>query len=154
MTNTVSPETGRRLAAAGFPQPQPAPGQWWGDSEGLVFVFGETVPMPGINWIDENGDIHPVVGHTPVVHYVSGGRPIIDDYFDARDFTGLVYLPTATDILRECSALIKLSYHFKLFYATYSGSDDSDTGAFLLSDTNPAEAADIAYLSIHEKSKT
>jgi hypothetical protein len=104
MTNTVSPETGRRLAAAGFPQPQPAPGQWWGDSEGLVFVFGETVPMPGINWIDENG--------------------------------------------------IKLSYHFKLFYATYSGSDDSDTGAFLLSDTNPAEAAAIAYLSIHEKSKT
>jgi len=101
---TVTVQTAAKLAAAGFPQPAPAPGQWWGDSEGLVFVFGETIPQPGKYWEDENGVMQPVGGLSPVVHYVDGGRPIIDDYFDARDFRGLVYLPTVGDILRELGA--------------------------------------------------
>lgn len=135
MTNTVTTATAHRLASAGFPQPQPAPGQWWGDETKLVLIWRK--------W-EGNSTYYTVIINDAI-------EPAVEYYFDAEDFTGLVYLPTATDILRECSALIKLSYHFKLFYATYSGSDDSDTGAFLLSDTNPAEAAAIAYLSIHEK---
>ena len=151
MTNTVTPETARLLAAAGFPQPQPAPGKWWGDSEGLVFVFGETVPMPGINWIDENGDIHPVVGHTPVVHYVSDGRPIIDDYFDARDFRGLVYLPTVGDILQKLGYMWAIVVEEnKLWHAAKTDFDPYKTrGGFL--HEHPAEAAALAYLDIHEK---
>ena len=82
-TQTVSPATAAKLAAAGFPQPEPAPGQWWGDESGLVFIFAAT-----------NGK------YTPVVHFIADGRPWVDDYFDAEDFSGLVFLPTLGDILR------------------------------------------------------
>lgn len=66
-TQTVTPETG----------------QWWADSEGVVFVFGET-----------NGK------YTPVIHFIPGGRPWIDDYFDAIDFAGLVCIPADEAIER------------------------------------------------------
>ena len=45
--------------------------------------------------------MQPVGGLSPVVHYVDGGRPIIDDYFDARDFRGLVYLPTVVPAMPD-----------------------------------------------------
>jgi hypothetical protein len=136
-TQTVTVQTARRLAAAGFPQPAPAPGQWWGDESGVVLVFGETIPQPGKYWEDENGVMQPVGGLSLVVHYVDGGRPIIDDYFDSRDFRGLVYLPTVGDILRELPAWLTMSYRNTRYHI--SGHKHGCEHA----------AAALAYLELH-----
>lgn len=136
MTNTVTPETARLLAAAGFPQPAPAPGQWWGDDETLVFVFRA--------WIDE-GHSYFIVAQT-----VAGGRPIIDDYFDARDFRGLVYLPTVGDILRETKDFeLSVTHYIFAFAAIWEDAEPLERRE--CHETNPAEAAALAYLDIHEK---
>lgn len=97
-TQTVSPETGKRLAAAGFPQPSPAPGQWWADEKTLVYVWNE----------HEEEEVETV--YFTVTKY-ENRYPYGDLYFDAADFarvtnelneaSGLVYLPTVGDILRE-----------------------------------------------------
>lgn len=146
-TQTVTVQTGRLLAAAGFPQPAPAPGQWWGDESGVVLIFGETIPQPGKYWEDENGVMQPVGGLSPVVHYVDGGRPIIDDYFDARDFGGLVYLPTVGDILRELPQFCILERWDGdgLFYL------ESANGYDQFKHESAAEAAALAYLELNEK---
>lgn len=143
MTNTVTPETGRALAAAGFPQPAPAPGQWWGDGESLVFIFQA--------WVDGKHDFF-VVAQT-----VAGGRPIIDDYFDARDFTGLVYLPTVGDIL---SQPIAEGYGVSRQYdTTESGYSwvcapmewSMPDMVFAMHETSAAEAAALAWIELNEK---
>ena len=140
MTNTVTPETGRLLAAAGFPQPIPAPGQWWGNRHGLVYVYGEKNGM-----------------YTPVIHFIPGGRPWVDDYFDASDFTGLVYLPTATDIMEHLGVEYVLWYDdspkMLKWLCARTGNTYHEAGKPFLGPT-AAEAAALAYLSIHEKSKT
>lgn len=133
MKDTTTYKTARKLAAAGFPQPAPAPGQWWGDSESLVFVFRA--------WVDGKHDFF-IVAQT-----VADGRPIIDDYFDARDFTGLVFLPTVGDILRELpdeSTLQRWSVDGLFYLEAANGYDQ-------FMHEHPAEAAALAYLDIHEK---
>lgn len=84
-TNTVSPETGRALAAEGFPQPAPAQGQWWNRGAENVFISDSRTK------------------YFTVVRYYPGAQPLVDAYFDLQDFDGLVYLPTVEDILREAS---------------------------------------------------
>ena len=149
-TQTVTIQTARSLAAEGFPQPAPAPGQWWGDESGVVLVFGETIPQPGKYWEDENGVMQPVGGLSPVVHYVDGGRPIIDDYFDSRDFRGLVYLPTVGDILRETKDFeLSVTHYIFAFAAIWEDAEPLERRE--CHETNPAEAAALAYLDIHEK---
>jgi len=141
MKNKTTYETGAKLAAAGFPQPAPAPGQWWGDGETLVFIFRA--------WIDE-GHNYLVVSQT-----VADGRPIIDDYFDARDFRGVVYLPTVGDLLRT-EAL--LGYGASMQYdTTESGvswvcapmewSMPNMVSAY--HETSEHEAAALAWLKLH-----
>jgi len=133
MTSTVTPETGRRLAAAGFPKPAPAPGQWWSDGESLVFIFQA--------WIDGKHDYF-VVAQT-----VAGGRPIIDDYFDSRDFRGLVYLPTVGDILRELPAY-DMGYYTALegkpTFVVFDHNAERVGGSYC-----PAESAALAWISLH-----
>lgn len=129
-TQTVSPQTARLLADAGFPQPAPAPGQWWGNGETLVFVWRA--------WIDE-GHNYFIVSQT-----VADGRPIIDDYFDARDFTGLVCLPTVGDILRELPG-ITIGY----FPATNGGYTIYDRlDSHICTHESEREAAALAYLEL------
>ncbi len=138
MKDTTTYKTARKLADAGFPQPAPAPGQWWGDESGSVFVFRA--------WIDE-GHSYFIVAQT-----VSGGRPIIDDYFDARDFRGLVYLPTVGDILKELGFWFELLFGGNqtwLICQTKSLSDYPEVVAE--HKTSAAEAAALAYLDTHEK---
>lgn len=135
-TQTVAVQTARLLAAAGFPQPAPALGQWWGDDETLVFVFRA--------WIDE-GHSYFIVAQT-----VAGGRPVIDDYFDARDFRGLVYLPTVGDILRETKDFeLSVTHYIFAFAAIWEDAEPLERRE--CHETNPAEAAALAYLDIHEK---
>ena len=143
MTNTVTPETGSLLAAAGFPQPAPEPGQWWADGESLVFIFQA--------WIDGKHDFF-VVSQT-----VAGGRPIIDDYFDSRDFRGLVYLPTVGDILRELQKDCRRGFWWALAAPMEDnlwgcGNYERNEGRNMETlHEHPAEAAALAYLSVHEK---
>ena len=143
MTNTVSPETGRRLAAAGFTQPSPAPGQWWGDDEMIVFLFRA--------WADGKHDFFLVA------QSVADGRPIIDDYFDARDFTGLVYLPTVGDIL---SHPLAEGYGVSRQYdTTESGLSwvccptewDTPEMVSAYHETSAAEAAALVWIELNEK---
>ncbi len=135
-TNTVSPATASLLAAAGFPQPAPAPGQWWGDESGVVLIFAEMIMAPDIYWEDENGDKQQIVGYTPVVHHIADGRPIVDDYFDARDFRGFVYLPTVGDILRELPQGITIAYRNTQYHIAGHKHD------------NEHEAAAMAYVEL------
>lgn len=139
-TQTVTPATARLLADAGFPQPAPAPGQWWGNGETLVFVWRA--------WIDE-GHNYFIVSQT-----VADGRPIIDDYFDARDFTGLVYLPTVGDILRELENAHKNYTHSIHFDGRMSLVERTYRRGFAESPTldsghkSEHEAAALAYLEL------
>jgi len=151
-TQTVSVQTARKLAAAGFPQPIPAPGQWWGDDDGVVFVFAEPVP-PFLR----SGVICEASPYIPVVHYIANGRPWVDDYFDATDFGGLVYLPTAGDILRTDALL---GYCVSMQYdTTESGLSwgccptewDAPEMVSAYHETSEHEAAALAWLKIHEK---
>ena len=86
-TQTVSHSTAAKLAAAGFPQPAPAPGQWWGDESTLVLIWRK--------WKSGSVDYYTVT----ILDGTIGLK--IEYYFDAEDFNGLVFLPTAGDILRE-----------------------------------------------------
>lgn len=85
-TQTVSHSTAAKLAAAGFPQPAPAPGQWWGDGKLLVLIWRK--------WKSSSVDYYTVTIIDGTI------EPAIEYYFDAEDFNGLVFLPTVGDILR------------------------------------------------------
>jgi len=142
MTSTVSHETARLLAAAGFPQPAPAPGQWWGDDGKIIFVIK--------TWVIDEGHNYFVVAQT-----VAGCRPIIDDYFDARDFRGLVYLPTVGDILRHELAEgygVSRQYDttesgFSWVCAPMEWSMPNMVSA--MHETSEHEAAALAWISLH-----
>lgn len=131
-TQTVSPATARLLADAGFPQPAPAPGQWWGNSERNILVLHKLE--------NKRQDYYTVL-----IPHVGGGT--IDHYFDARDFTGLVYLPTAADVLRGMPGITIGWFpivHGKYAAYTYAGS-------FLCSDENYSECAALAWLELNKK---
>lgn len=136
-TNTVTPETGRLLAAAGFPQPQPAPGQWWGDGHKLILI-----------WYKHN------VGkkeYYVIVEQADGGRPNVFDYFDGLDFAGLVFLPTAGDILRELPGVSIFMTAEKTWQAEWIGSSCFDNDPPISVGEAPAEVAAAAYLELNEK---
>jgi len=142
---TVTVQTAAKLAAAGFPQPSPAPGQWWGDESGKIIFVIKTWVSGGRKYFAvltnvENTDI-----------------PVIDFYFDARDFTGLVYLPTVGDMLRELygdQIGIDENGLFAVSTAVYreEGEDGSDCysgGIVSARHEHPAEAAALAWLSLN-----
>lgn len=142
MTNTVSPETGRRLAAAGFPQPAPAPGQWWSNGKRLVYVWNE----------HEEEEVETVYF---TVSYYENHYPYPDMYFDARDFNGLVFLPTVGDLLRHESLL---GYGVSMQYdTTESGLSwvcapmewSMPDMVSAMHETSEHEAAALAYISLH-----
>lgn len=147
MTNTVSPETARRLAAAGFPQPSPAPGQWWGDEEKTALIINE--------WTDARKR-----DYFAVLTTVNIDVPVIDFYFDAKGFAGLVYLPTVVDILKELQKDCRRGFWWALAAPMEDdlwgcGNYERNEGKNMETlHEHPAEAAALAYLSIHEKSKT
>lgn len=132
-TQTVSPETAAKLAAAGFPQPAPAPGQWWNVGSEFVFVSESRTK------------------YFTVVRYFPGSRPLVDEYFDLQDFHGLVFLPTVVDILRELGAMYDLSCVKGGLCAVILRymSNHNPVGSKM--HRNPNEAAALAWLDIYEK---
>lgn len=141
-TQTVSPATARRLAAAGFPQPAPAPGQWWDSNGSLIFIWAERT----------EGDSK----YFTVTHY-ENGCPFPDNYFDARDFRGLAYIPTVGDIL---SQPISDGYGVSRQYdTTESGFSwvcapmewSMPDMVSAIHETSEHEAAALAWLELNEK---
>lgn len=138
-TQTVSPATAAKLAAAGFPQPEPAPGQWWGNENGLVFVFAPTV-----------------YNYTPVVHLIADGRPWVDDYFDAEDFKGIFFLPTVGDVLRELQQKTRTPFWWAITPISSEGAwcciqfEGYEGKNLEFESEHPAEAAALAWLEMNK----
>ena len=139
MTNTVTPETARLLAAAGFPQPSPAPGQWWGDGNRLVLIWRK--------W--------PKEYYT--VTELTYNQPLVQNQFLSSDFTGLVFLPTVGDIL---SHPLAEGYGVSRQYdTTESGLSwvccptewDTPEMVSAYHETSAAEAAALVWIELNEK---
>jgi hypothetical protein len=134
---TVTAQTAHLLAAAGFPQPAPAPGQWWNIGSEFVFVSESRTK------------------YFTVVRYFPGTRPLADEYFDLQDFAGLVYLPTVGDILRHELAEgygVSRQYDttesgFSWVCAPMEWSMPDMVSA--MHETSEHEAAALAYLKLH-----
>lgn len=143
-TQTVSPATAAKLAAAGFPQPAPAPGQWWGDEKLLVLIWRK--------WESSSVDYYTVTILDGTI------EPAIEYYFDAEDFTGLVFLPTAMQIMAELYGYnIGLGdddlYHVTSIMMGEEDEDGNDAYSGGISESShehPAEAAALAWLEINK----
>jgi len=135
---TVTVQTAAKLAAAGFPQPSPAPRQWWGDESGSVFVFAE-----------------PDSGYIPVIRHPNISYPQVDEYFDYDDFGGLVYLPTVGDILRnELAEGYGVSRQYDTTESGYSWvcapmEWSMPDMVSAMHETSEHEAAALAYIELH-----
>lgn len=133
MNDRVLPETARRLADVGFPQPEPAPGQWWSIAAELVYV---SASRPN---------------YFTVVRFLTGARPLVDEYFDKGDFNGLVFLPSATDILRELERSSMFWDERTRGFSISTTSNVNLIGWTTTNNANPAEAAAAAYLELYKK---
>lgn len=131
MNHITTPDTSKRLKAAGFPQPQYKRGQFWYDADGIEFlVFGFNGETISGTYLQRGG-------------YFGGGKVDKGDCF----------APTAADILKE------LGFEFNLWYSIqtekYMLQKDvghlMDAPEIVSSHENSAEAAAKAYLSIYEK---
>lgn len=78
MKNTVTFETAIAMKEAGFPQPEPAPGQFWYDFNGRLFIVYYEGGEGNCFLSLENGDSFPCV-----------------------EKGGYVFAPTAIDILEQ-----------------------------------------------------
>lgn len=128
MKNTVSPPTAQRLKAAGFPQPEPEAGQVWYEGQ-KAYVLGKI----------EQRQLHGV--------YLDG------ECFEACDINAMrddIFAPTATDILAQLGDNYNLTICSQFFRVEQMKADEYFVINYWQSD-NPAEAAALAWLEIHEK---
>lgn len=111
----VSFETAKKLKEAGFPQPTPAPGQFWHEgNEGGLFVIGR------------------VYGDKMTGCYIESERTPQHLVFERATMNGKeIFAPTATDILR---LLPDQDFYFDGKQFVFSG--DMEQGG-----ENPAEVA-------------
>lgn len=128
MKNTVSSPTAQRLKAAGFPQPEPEAGQVWYEGQ-KAYVLGKI----------EQRQLHGV--------YLDG------ECFEACDINAMrddIFAPTATDILAQLGDNYNLTICSQFFRVEQMKADEYFVINYWQSD-NPAEAAALAWLEIHEK---
>lgn len=130
--HTVTFETAKRLAEAGFPQPTPERGQIWLSEVGAEYLI-------------------QAVGQDGSVDYSFGNAyPFLCRHLDAD---GCIFAPTTTDIMRE---LPEYAVARHIDYRGQSGEawfcwDTLDRHETFSHPTNPAEAAAMAWL--HENKK-
>lgn len=123
MEHVTTPETAQRLKDAGFPQPEPKPGQIWHcgcDFEWPTIVATSDMLVDGV----EDG--------------------VIDTRY-------ALYAPTATDILRELGWDYQFWFDQKQCIFACGKLNDSFNIEYPFLHTNPAEAAALAWLDKHEK---
>ena len=133
--NYVSYETAVRLKEAGFPQPEPAVGQSWFDMYGKQFVLLRKDQT--LTW------------RFDFAYFLSATK-----FSDVKLPRGIVFAPTAEDILRELKRLV--GEHIEVQMETYENEfvvrlfEDLPFGNFdtiLETNENPAEAAAQAFLN-------
>ena len=134
----VTFETAKRLKAAGFPQPEPAFGQFWYNRSGTPCIMSHR--------IDPESSL--------IVKSLHGGAWY--HMYEMKRNGGFVFAPSATDILRELK-----NNSGPLFWWSLSpdeaiawrcvGLGAIDTIAFDSRHENPAEACADAWLQLQEK---
>lgn len=128
MKNVVTPETARKMKEAGYPQPDPEPGQVWYIDETPIFITG----------------VYKTTTSTDYWYSKINGTQFHEKYFPES----AVFAPTATDILKE------LSVDYALVYAGNEPTIISTVEKrlpFLYKHKNPAEACALAWLQINTK---
>jgi hypothetical protein len=136
LINHVSPETSDRLKAAGFPQPVPEAGQvWYDDLNRPVCVrvaFAEYVAFSIFGSLEN----------------MSADNEFVKNH--------CIFAPTATDILRELGddfCLFTSTMKSVIYWCCNESSgvfDDKERYCTPTGITNPAEAAALAWISLHE----
>jgi hypothetical protein len=144
MSSILSYETAKRLKEAGFPQPDLSVGQLWYAE--AVYKGGNLEHNPLCIAVETYGDSAIVLRRLTCEHHAP-------DYGGRNEF----FCPTATDILKELGRDKIGGFAGKtpesLFYV---GTVTSGNVVYWthFCEANPAEAAALAWLSIHEKSET
>ena len=125
----VTPETAKRLKAAGFPQPELKAGQFW---TAVRYPDG-TARHDALLIIDHNNQLKPFDGGNDPGYRTKGNA---------------VFLPTATDILSWGGmTMAKLTWINASDGMDFECLYDGDS----FYDKNPAEACADAWLASHQK---
>ncbi len=139
MKNTVSFETAKRLAESGFPQPEIERGQTWFSEESEYLFLGkyeDCDDLPGS------------------IFFIETTMPEILLEGSSEDFEGMVFAPTATDILEEIYE-IETGWSLRMISEGWimerPHSDKGERFHALKMHTNPAEACAAAWLKIKQK---
>jgi hypothetical protein len=131
----VSFETAKRLKEAGFPQPTPAPGQFWHEgNEGGFFVIGRVYDdkMTGC--------------------YVESERTPQHLVFERATMNGKeIFATTATDILRQMPGVYLCANDANVWRAEWAGVSCYDNTPPIAVGENPEEVAAAAWLSLNAK---
>ena len=136
--HTVSFETAKRLAEAGFPQPIPQRGQTWIEDNYTH---------------DRSGNHHLVLESRSTMEAFCISQDLFLNYSKWLDSELCIFAPTATDILRELprySLALLLSYRHQTGEAWFCW-DIDQTETFFSHPTNPAEAAAQAWFRENQK---
>lgn len=140
MQHVTTPETAQRLKDAGFPQPEPKPGQYWCKIPGYWDFYG-LISRPHNRY---EGDFWAVfLPVSLLVPYPDHEAQIQSSLFDDEC---LAYAPTATDILRQ------LGKGWVFLYDSFRSEFLCSKFPISVYHENPAEAAALAWLSEHENS--
>lgn len=113
---TVTPATARLLADAGFPQPAPAPGQWWYNKYEDLICWGHTVDSWGEPYEDAT-TFAPTVGD--ILRELPDYHIVFSDLYPPCGFTCFDKFDTAHNIIvthdneHEAAALAWLYLHEK-----------------------------------------
>lgn len=130
MNNICTPATAARLKAAGFPQPDPAPGQFW-YIEGALYMVRTSVPAGRYKDF--------------MLSRLNSGY---DAFVKEERFSGLVFAPGVADLLRE------LPGYDIGYYTAVEGKPVfiafDDNGEKAAEGKSPAEVLAAAWLELHE----
>lgn len=138
MKNTITFETSRALKEAGFPQPEPEPGQvWWSNDGYQIIVISR-----------RDNTMFPF--DVPQIMYSIGGQILRNPVATMSD--RFVFAPTAADILGELPETTLLSRIENDFQCRIM-SKDFERCEYARRDGNPAEACAAAYLEINKNPK-
>lgn len=124
MKNVCTPETARALEAAGFPQPEPEPGQVWYNTFGTPYVILSVIAPGVLLAVDMKQEV------------------MRNRYMRVNCFA-----PTAADVLRELPEGSKISWWNDSEGAEWECESDS----LFYHSNSPAEACAAAWLALNQK---
>lgn len=137
MENYVTPETAKKMKEAGFPQPEPRPGQMW-------FSAFHEIPSIVSHRTDRVGEFMLApISRVDWSHIFFAG-PIIGNAEN-------IFMPTVADILRELPNKVLFWRNDDLFVCGVQMVDDGDYYAIRFNEVyknvNPAESVAEVWLN-------